>query len=156
MPQHAFLYRDNNRAASSGVCAMNEVNLQEAFSSYKVKPSAKARSALTSDRALVLSCSYGRFQRVESGVMKYEEDLSGLTDSSATLLRTHLADALTNELEIRPIVAIPLQRSPSLEVTMEPTKPARTSFHARKDLVGRITFFDGQRFVVEFRKAAGD
>src|SRR5262249_34944344 len=133
---------------------MNEVNLQDAFSSYKVKPTCKARSALTNDRPVVLSCAYARFQPAESGVMKYEEDLSGLTDPTATLLRTHLADALSNELEIRLIVAIPVQRAPSLEVTTEPSRPARTSFHARKDLVGRVTFFDGQRFVLEFRKAA--
>ena len=135
---------------------MNEVNLLDAFSSYKVKPTGKARSALTNDRALVLSCAYARFQPAESGIMKYEEDLSGLTDSAATLLRTHLADALTNELEIRLIVAIPVKRAPSLELTAEPNRPARTSFHARKDLVGRVTFFDGQRFVVEFRKGASN
>jgi len=80
---------------------MNELNLQEAFGRYKVKPPARARSAVTADRALVLSCSYNRFQRAESGSMKYEVDLAGDTGATATLLRTHLADALTNELEIR-------------------------------------------------------
>jgi hypothetical protein len=133
---------------------MNEVNLQEAFLRYKVKPTTRARSALTGDRALVLSCSYDRFRPAESGVMKYEEDLGGVTDSTCTLLRTHLADALTNELDIRLIVAIPVQNRPSLDVPAEVPRGPRTSFHARKDLVGRVTFFDGQRFVVEFRKAA--
>jgi hypothetical protein len=133
---------------------MSELNLLEAFWRYKVKPSNRARSAVTEDRALVLSCSYSRFQRAESGIMKYEEDLSGDTGSTATLLRTHLADALTNELDIRLIVSIPVQQTPSLEVPPAPARPARKSFHARKDLVGRVTFFDGQRFVVEFRKAS--
>jgi len=133
---------------------MGELNVLEAFWRYKVKPSTRARSALTEDRALVLSCSYSRFHRAESGIMKYEEDLSGDTGSAATLLRTHLADALANELEIRLIVAISVQQTPSPETTPVVVRPARTSFHARKDLVGRVTFFDGQRFVVEFRKAS--
>jgi hypothetical protein len=134
---------------------MSEVNLLEAFSRYKVKPSSRARSAVTEDRALVLSCIYGRFQRVQSGILKYEEDLSGETGTAATLLRTHLADALTNELDIRLIVAMPVQQhAPSLEAPAVAARPARASFHARKDLVGRVTFFDGQRFVVEFRKAS--
>ena len=132
---------------------MSEVNLLEAFLSYKVKPSTRARSAVTEDRALVLSCTYGRFQRAQSGILKYEEDLSGETGAAATLLRTHLADALANELDIRLIIAMPVQQAPSLE-TVVVTRPARTSFHPRKDLVGRVTFFDGQRFVVEFRKAS--
>lgn len=133
---------------------MNEVNLLEAFWRYKVKPSNRARSAVTEDRALVLSCSYGRFQRAQSGILKYEEDLSGETGSTATLLRTHLADAMKNELDIRLIVAVPVQQRPALDAPAEGARPARTSFHARKDLVGRLTFFDGQRFVVEFRKAS--
>jgi hypothetical protein len=137
-----------------GVCEMSELNLLEAFWRYRVKPSTRARSAVTDDRALVLSCSYGRFHRAESGIMKYEEDLSAQTGPAATLLRTHLADALTNELDIRLIVAVPVQHAPSLETPPVAARPARTSFHARKDLVGRVTFFDGQRFVVEFRKAA--
>jgi hypothetical protein len=133
---------------------MSDLNLLEAFWRYKVKPSVRARSAVTEDRALVLSCSYSRFHRAQSGTMKYEEDLSGDTGATATLLRSHLADALTNELEIRLIVATPVQHKPSLETPPAAARPARTSFHARKDLVGRVTFFDGQRFVVEFRKAS--
>ncbi len=135
-------------------CNMNEVNLAEAFSRYKVKPPKSARSAVTDDRALVLSCSYGRFQPAQSGIMKYEEDLSGETGSAASLLRTHLADALTNELDIRLIVAVPVQHMPAPNADPAPARPARSSFHARKDLVGRVTFFDGQRFIVEFRKAS--
>ncbi len=133
---------------------MNEVNLMEAFSRYKVKPAKSARSAVTDDRALVLSCSYGRFRPAQSGIMKYEEDLSGETGTAATLLRTHLADALTNELDIRLIVAVPVQHAPLPDADPVPARAPRSSFHARKDLVGRVTFFDGQRFVVEFRKAA--
>lgn len=133
---------------------MNEVNLLEAFARYKVKSSNRARSALIADRALVLSCFYTRFHRAEVGVLKYEEDLAADTGSVATLLRTHLSEALNNELDVKLIIAMPAERAPSLEtVTATPARAPRMSFHARTDLVGRVTFFDGSRFVVEFRKA---
>jgi len=133
---------------------MGEVNLLEAFARYKVKSTSRARSALTADRSLVLSCFYGRFQRAGAGVLKYEEDLAADTGSVATLLRTHLTEALNNELDVKPIIAMPSERAPSLEtVTATPARAPRMNFHARTDLTGRVTFFDGSRFVIEFRKA---
>ena len=76
---------------------MNEVDLTEAFFRYNVKPLSHACSALTADGELVLSCSYGRFQRGDPGVLKYEEDLSGEDGLAATTLRAHLADARTRD-----------------------------------------------------------
>jgi len=133
---------------------MNEVNLAEAFLRYNVKPVSRTRSALTADGELVLSCSYERFQRGNPGVLKYEEDLSGEDGLAATTLRAHLADALSDGLEVRLIVAIPMQTAPGLDSSHVAPRPPRTSFHPRKDLVGRVMSFDGQRFVVEFRKKA--
>jgi hypothetical protein len=134
---------------------MSELNLLDAFARYKVKSSTRARSALTADRALVISCFYTRFHRAGVGVLKYEEDLAGDTGSIATLLRTHLSEALNNELDVKVIIAMATERAPSLEtVAAVPARAPRMSFHARTDLVGRVTFFDGSRFVVEFRKAS--
>jgi hypothetical protein len=133
---------------------MNEVNLAEAFLRYNVKPISHTRSAVTPEGELVLSCSYGRFQRGDPGVLKYEEDLSEDASIAATTLRAHLAEALRDGLEVRLIVAIPVQMTPSLDGSHVPPRPPRTSFHPRKDLVGRVTAFDGQRFVLDFRKQA--
>jgi hypothetical protein len=134
---------------------MSEVNLLEAFARYKVKSSNRARSALTADRALVLSCFYAQFHRAGAGVLTYEEDLAGDTGSIAALLRTHLSEALNNELDVKVIIAMPAERARSLEtVPATPARAPRVSFHARTDLVGRVTFFDGSRFRVEFRKAS--
>jgi hypothetical protein len=133
---------------------MSEVNLLEAFARYKVKSSTRARSALTADRALVLSCFYARFHRA-GAVLTYEEDLAGDTGSIAALLRTHLSEALNNELDVKVIIAMPKERARSIEtVPATPARAPRMSFHARTDLVGRVTFFDGSRFRVEFRKAS--
>jgi len=131
---------------------MNEVNLAEAFLRYKVKATSHTRSAVTPEGELVLSCSYGRFQRGEPGVLKYEEDLSDDDSIGATTLRAHLAEALREGLQVLLIVAIPVQVAPALESSHVLPRPPRTSFHPRKDLVGRVTSFDGQRFVLDFRK----
>ena len=132
---------------------MSELNLPEAFARYSVKSTTRARSALTADRALVLSCFYERFHKSERGVLKYEEDLSGDNGSTATLLRGHLSEALESELDVRLIIATSVQRPPSLQAPGVP-QPGRANFHARQDLVGRVTFFDGSRFVVEFRRVS--
>ena len=131
---------------------MSEINLLEAFARYKVKSTNRARSALTADRALVLSCFYERFRRAGE-VLQYEEDLSDDSGSIANALRGHLSEALKGELDVRLIIARPVQRSPSLDTPSLP-RPDRVSFHARKDLLGRVTFFDGSRFIVEFRKVS--
>jgi hypothetical protein len=132
---------------------MSDSSLLDAFARYKVKSANRARSALTADRALVISCFYNRFHRAEVGVLRYEEDLAADTGSIATLLRTHLAEALESELDVKVIIAMAAERPSSLETASEvTTHSARLSFHARTDLVGRVTFFDGSRFVVEFRR----
>lgn len=133
---------------------MSETNLMEAFARYKVKCSTRARSALAPDRALVLSCFYTRFRRTGTGALEYEEDLASDNSQVAKLLRTHLAEALTSELDVKVIIAMATERAPSLErVAAAPERPVRMTFHARTDLIGRVTFFDGSRFVVQFRKA---
>jgi len=84
--------------------------------------------------------------------LKYEEDLSGEDGLAATTLRAHLADAIREGLAVRLIVAIPVRVGPALDSSHVPPRPLRTSFHPRKDLVGRVIAFDGQRFLLEFRK----
>jgi hypothetical protein len=136
-----------------GISVMSEINLLEAFARYKVKSPTRARSAMTDDRALVLSCFYERFRRAGAGVLRYEEDLAGDEGAAATALRGHLSEALKAELDVRLIVVMPVQRPPSVETFTATPRPNRVTCHARKDLVGRVTFFDGGRFIVEFRKA---
>ena len=134
---------------------MSEANLLDAFARYKVKSSTRARSALTADRALVLSCFYNRFHRAEVGILRYEEDLATDTGSVATLLRTHLAEALKSELDVKVIIAMATERpSPKEADPKTSTRSPRMSFHARMDLIGRVTSFDGNLFTIEFRKAS--
>src|SRR5690242_18832790 len=117
---------------------MSEGNPAEACFGYNVKPLSHARSPLPAGGRLVLGGSYGRFQRGDPGVLKYEEDLAGEDGLAATTLRAHLADALREGLAVRLIVAIPVQAAPALDSSHVPPRPLRTSFHPRKDLVGRV------------------
>jgi hypothetical protein len=137
---------------------MSEISQLEAFSSYRARPTNRARSALSDKGALVVSCWYSRFQRAERDVLRYEEDLSAEEGTSANTLRTHLAQALAEEVDVRLVVAVAAAAAPEEEslIKTTPVRTPRTTFYARKDLTGRVTFFDGQRFVIEFRKAAAD
>jgi hypothetical protein len=129
---------------------MNDSNLMEAFASYNVKPARRARSAMTQDGNLVISCWYAFFKKAQVEVLRYEEDLAGQTTEIAKALRAHVAAALSNECEVRVIVAVEPQTpvADSVAVTA-----ARTTYYPRKDLVGHVSSFDGERFVVEFRRA---
>jgi hypothetical protein len=133
---------------------MSEVNLAEAFGSYKAKPAPRGRSVVTADGTLVMSCWYTRFGRAQADVLRYEEDLSAETGTAADTLRAHLAQAMEHEYEVRLVVAVEPTASTAPVIPGAKTipRPQRTTFHARKDLVGKVTFYDGQRFIIEFRK----
>jgi hypothetical protein len=125
------------------------INLLEAFASYNVRPARRGRSAMTGDGDLVISCRYAGFKKAQVEILRYEEDLSGQTGEIAAALRAHLAEALSNECEVRVIVAV---EALSPKSDSAAGAPARTTYYARKDLVGRVSSFDGERFVVEFRR----
>lgn len=130
---------------------MADLNLSEAFGLYKTKPQGRGRSAVTNDGSLVVSCWYAGFRRSQPGVLRYEEDLSEATGPAAENLRLHLADALAKELSVRLVVAMEQPQYKRVEGQDE-ERPSRTAFHARKDLLGRVTSFDGQKVVIDFRK----
>jgi hypothetical protein len=132
---------------------MGEINLTDAFGSYKAKPPKHgARSVMTPTGALVLSCFYGRFQRAQASVLRYEEDLTEEKGAGADLLRKHLAEALAQEAEVRAVIAMAENQPVIADSTVQIPKPKRTTFHARKDLLGKVTFFDGQKFTIDFKK----
>lgn len=127
---------------------MNEGKMKEAFSTFNAKAPRRARSAMTADGNLVMSCWYGGFKKAEANTLSYEEDLSGHTDQMATAFRAHLADALARECEVHVIVAIAADSKSSPDTTPS----GYANCYAREDLVGRVSSFDGQRLVVSFRK----
>jgi len=128
---------------------MATLQLGEAFSRY----GATARnpvwsvSAWTAQGELVVSCWAHHFGRAVDGVLPYEDRLAGWSGPGADELRASLARALEERSPVRLIVA-------TSQNTEEYGHGIPKTFHVRQDLIGHVELFDGDRFVLHFRRAA--
>ncbi len=124
-------------------------SLLEAFAQFGATPRnrLRSRSAIASDGTLVLSCATARFQRPGPGVLRYEDTLSrDPTDGQVTvLLGEHLTLARDGKLPVRMIV-----------IAESGTGRTRRNIYGRPDLVGELTEFDGDHFIVDFKRAMAD
>jgi len=123
------------------------MNLTEAFARFDATPSNRLSSvsAIATDGAMVLACSYGHFAHPSKGVLRYEDRLSRESAESkeSQLLSQHLTLARDGGLPIRMVVVTATDRKKG--------SPGR-SFHVRPDLVGKVASFDGDHFVVDFTR----
>jgi len=124
------------------------MNLSEAFALYgaEVPRRASRLSAFAADGALIVGCSARRFSRPAAGVMRYENVLSGDGGGTAEALlqlKQHLELA---HKESRPVRLVIITESAS------GATPTRT-VHVRRDLVGSVLEFDGDRYVIDFVRA---
>lgn len=128
---------------------MHDANLSlvEAFGKFGAKPATRLRglSAIAADGAMVLNCSPPYFGHPAKGVLRYEDRLSrDASDAKESeLLSRHLTLARDGELPVRMIVKTPVDDGSN--------KHGR-SFHVRRDLIGKLVEFDGDRFIVDFRR----
>ena len=127
---------------------MREITLLQAFATHNAKPGHRGRSARTQDGSLVISCWYNNFKSRDADVLRYEEDLSRESGEVGKALRAHLAEAKADECDVHPIIAVPSSRGPAAAAAA----PTGASYYPRKDLVGRLAKFDGERFVIDFRR----
>ena len=120
--------------------------LTAAFAQFGAKPanSLRGRSAIAHDGALVLSCLIPQFRRQGPGVLRYEDSLSRESGELAvtTLLGEHLILARERQLPVRMVV-----------IAERSTGRTRHNIYARPDVVGRLIEFDGNHFVVDFRRS---
>ncbi|HUI59306.1 MAG TPA: hypothetical protein VLX90_03750 [Steroidobacteraceae bacterium] len=123
--------------------------LVDAFAKFGAKPKSRlrGRSAIAEDGALVLSCSTAYFRRPGPGVLRYEDVLSrDPSDRPGTaLLGEHLALARDGQLPVRMVV-----------IAKTPEGKTRSNIYARPDVVGRLTEFDGDRFIVDFTRPVAE
>jgi hypothetical protein len=123
------------------------LSLSDAFARFGAKPSNRQRSlsAIAADGALVLNCSPGHFGHPSRGVLRYEDRLSGDSAASrdAELLGRHLTLAHDGSLPVRMVVT---SRADDKNGT------GSASCHVRPDLIGKVTKFDGDHFIVDFRR----
>jgi hypothetical protein len=127
----------------------DEVNLIDAYAKFGAKPENRLRalSAIASDGAMVLSCTTPQFVRPGRGILRYEDRLSRETNDATgkELLGQHLTRARDEQLPVRMVV---------VSSTTGNTGKSTRSFHVREDLVGKVTLFDGDHFIVDFTRPA--
>ncbi len=125
---------------------MGNLSLAEAFASFGGKPRNRlyGTSAIAADGAMILTCSGGRYAHPAPGVLRYEDRLSRDPGRPAEsrLLAENLGLAREGELPVRMIV---LSRQPP-----QGAGKATQRIHVRPDLVGKVTQFDGDHFIVDF------
>ena len=125
---------------------MGNLSLQEAFAVYGGKPANRLHSlsAIAADgTAMILGCWSSRFTHPTRGILRYHDTLSRETGHAAEMqsLGEHLARARDGALPIR-MVVITERQAPDDKTTRE--------IHVRADLIGKVTEFDGDRFVIDF------
>jgi hypothetical protein len=134
---------------------MSALGFVEAFAKFGAKPDNQmwAISAIAADGALVVSCWAHYFKSGGPGVMVYRDCLSRWKGNELGngLFRTHLSQAFSKNLPVRMVVAT-AQDTESIDHGRDASKVKKT-FHVREDAVGKVIEFDGDNFVIEFRRA---
>lgn len=133
---------------------MANLGFVEAFAKYgaRLKNTNWSVSAIAQDGALVVSCWQHFFRSAGHNVLRYEDRLSRWSGNSlgSALLGEHLAAALEHGLPVRLVVAS-TPETDAVDQGHDASKVPK-SFHIRDDLEGRVVVFDGDRFVMDFRK----
>jgi hypothetical protein len=123
---------------------VENLKLADAYARYgaKIPRGQPALSAIANDGTVVISCQAPKFARTRRDVLRYEDTLS--TDDSGerhkTLLGQHLVLARDGDLAVHLVIVTP------------PKGPSPRIISVRPDLIGKVTEFDGDRFVVDFSR----
>ena len=133
---------------------MTDIGFVEAFSKFSAKLDNPmwAVSAIAKDGALVVSCWAHYFKKGDKGSLLYVDSLSRWNgnDLGNNLLRTHISRAFSNSLPVRVVVATAKDTN-AIDHGNDASKVKKT-FHVREDLVGKVIAFDGDDFIIEFKK----
>ncbi len=125
---------------------MENLKLADAYARYgaKIPRGQPALSAIASDGTVVISCHAAKFARTRRDLLRYEDTIS--TDEAGTrhktLLGQHLVLAREGDLPVHLVIVTP------------PKGPSPRIISVRPDLVGKVTEFDGDHFIVDFSRIA--
>lgn len=110
-----------------------------------------AASAQAADGAIVISCWSNYFSHFDKETLRYTDTLSRWEDNSAgnNLLRKHLLFAQADSLPIR-LVVTTAQNTLAINQGWDASKITKT-FHIKPDIIGQLTFFDGDQFTIDYR-----
>jgi hypothetical protein len=129
---------------------MAELGFVEAFKRFgaKLENPMWAVSSIAADGALVLSCWAHYFNRGDTGTLLYVDSLGRWNGNELgnNLLRGHITVAFKDQRLVRMVVAT-AEDTAAVDHGTDASKIKKT-FHIREDMVGRVTEFDGNRFVI--------
>jgi len=132
---------------------MANMGFTEAFTKYGAELANPqwAVSAIADDGALVTSC-WAHCMETIGNVLRYEDTLSRWSGNKAgnNLLREHLTQAVENKLPVRCLIARTKEQE-TVDGGLDASQ-VKKEFYLRDDLIGEVISFDGDKFVIEFKK----
>jgi len=130
---------------------MGSLNFSAAFARYgaTLKNVQWAVSSIANNQ-LVISCWAQYFQKEGEGCLVYRDRLSRWSGPGNNLLKTHLEEAVRDELPVRLVIA--RSEDPTAVASGKPASEIKKSFSVRPEFIGKLVEFDGDAFVIEFRK----
>ena len=132
---------------------MGFLSYSQAFRTFgaKLRNPLWAYSAVADDGAVVISCWNHKLKLLD-GVLTYTDRISRW-DANAPgkkLLIDHLTRAQNQALPIRLVIATTDQ--PDVVDRGEEARGLYKTFHTKQDVVGSVASFNGDQFVLEFRR----
>jgi hypothetical protein len=123
------------------------LNFSKAFAQYgaTLKNVQWAVSAIADGR-LIVSCWQHYFQR-----MTYTDRLSRFGGPGNNLLREHLEQAVAEELPVKAVIAYTQDRA-AIDSGGDASK-VKKSFTVKPDWTGKVVYFDGDEFRIQFQVA---
>lgn len=132
---------------------MNNLSFTEAFAKYGAKLANPqwAFSAIAEDGSLVLSCWQHKID-IKKGVWRYSDCLSRLRRQTPgrNLLAAHLDQTQKEKLRVR-IVIVSTKETGVVDAGEDASRLPKT-FDVREDFIGQVVSFDGDAYLIEFKK----
>jgi len=131
------------------------LTFSDAFAKYGAKLANPmwAFSAKAPDGSIVLSCWSHKFTSPGKGLMRYADRLSRwrVNTPGKNLLISHISEAHASRLPVRLIIAT--TSDPAVVDAGEDASKIAKTFHVREDLVGHVTTFDGDNYVIDVSRS---
>jgi len=147
------IVRVRSAAVEKDINTMATLTYTAAFRAFgaKLTNPMRAYSAITQDGAMVLSCWSHKF-KLNGSTLTYADRLSRWEPNTPgkDLLTQHLTKAVAEALDVRLIVAT--TDEPDVIERGEAADKINKTFHVKPEVVGKVTLFDGDNFLIEFRK----
>ena len=130
---------------------MRKLTLTEAFAHYGAKlRNVQWAVSDIADGHLVVSLWAHKFRKAVDGIVPYEDQLSRWNGAGNKLFRQHLEQAFRDQLPVR-VVIVRAQDPEAVDRGID-ASALKKSFSVRPELTGQIVEYDGDQFVIEFRR----